>query len=71
MIAKAIFKLGQKLRNPSLNKWYLFLKSSENWTLEELEAYRIEFIGSKGKVKNIFGLMKEVANEEKKTAVEI
>lgn len=35
-------------------------------TLEELEAYRIEFIGSKGKVKDLFGLMREVANEEKK-----
>ena len=42
MIAKIIFKLGQKLRNPSLNRWYLFLKSSEKWTLEELEAYQLD-----------------------------
>lgn len=52
MIAKAIFKLGQKLRNPSLNKWYLFLKSSENWTLEELEAYQLEKL--KGLIVNAY-----------------
>lgn len=42
MIAKLIFKLGQKLRNPSLNTWYLFLKKSEKWSLQELEAYQLK-----------------------------
>jgi len=42
MITQLIFKIGQKLRNPSLNMWYLFLKKSEKWTLEELEAYQLE-----------------------------
>ena len=42
MIAKIIFKLGQKFRNPSINKWYLFLKKSEKWTLEELETYQLK-----------------------------
>lgn len=32
----------------------------------ELEQYRIEFIGSKGKVKDLFGAIKEVPGEQKK-----
>jgi len=42
MIAKLIFKLGQQLRNPSLNNWCSFLKTSEKWTLEELECYQFD-----------------------------
>lgn len=42
MIAKILFKLGQQLRNPSLDKWYLLLKNSEKWTLDELKAYQLE-----------------------------
>lgn len=34
----------------------------------ELEAYRIKFLGTKGIVKEIFGEMKNVPNEEKKEA---
>ena len=39
---KIIYELGQKLRNPSLNKWYNFLKASDSWTMEELENYQEE-----------------------------
>lgn len=35
-------------------------------TLEEVEQFRIKYIGSKGVVKNIFGAIKEVENERKK-----
>lgn len=42
MFYKWIFKIGQQVRNPSINKWFLFLKKSENWTLEELEAYQLK-----------------------------
>ncbi|REE81973.1 phenylacetate-CoA ligase [Lutibacter oceani] len=41
MLKKVIFKLGQKLRNPSLNNWFSFLKKSESWTLKELENYQL------------------------------
>lgn len=33
---------------------------------EELEKYRIAFIGSKGKIKDLFGAIKDVAPEQKK-----
>lgn len=33
---------------------------------KSLEAYRIEFIGSKGKVKKAFGHMKDIPNEQKR-----
>lgn len=42
MLAKLIFKIGQKYRNPSLDKWFVFLKTSENWTLEELQSYQLK-----------------------------
>jgi phenylacetate-CoA ligase len=42
MLAKILFKLGQRFRNPSLSSWYLFLKNSEKWTLDELKAYQLE-----------------------------
>ena len=32
----------------------------------ELEAFRIEYLGSKGKLKSLFGELKEVPNEQKK-----
>lgn len=35
-------------------------------TAEELEQYRIKFLGTKGVVKALFGEMKSVANEQKK-----
>tara|TARA_B100000809_G_scaffold105703_1_gene104255 strand:+ start:54899 stop:56188 length:1290 start_codon:yes stop_codon:yes gene_type:complete len=42
MFYKLLFQLGQKIRNPSINKWYDFLKGSEKWTLEELEEYQLK-----------------------------
>lgn len=42
VFAKILFKIGAFLRNPSLNKYFLFLKESENWSIEELERYQFE-----------------------------
>ena len=42
MIHKVIFKLGQALRNPSLNDHYDFLLQSDHWTRDELEKYQLE-----------------------------
>lgn len=42
MFYKWIFTTGQKLRNPSIRKWFLFLKQSEVWSLAELEAYQLK-----------------------------
>ncbi|ANW96292.1 capsule biosynthesis protein CapK [Wenyingzhuangia fucanilytica] len=42
MFYKLIFKLGQQLRNPSINSWFSFLKQSESWSLEDLEAYQLK-----------------------------
>lgn len=36
--------------------------------MQELEKFRIEFIGSKGKIKALFGELKSVPNEQKKEA---
>lgn len=41
-IAKLLYNLGKKLRNPSLNKTYSALKSSEQWTVAELENYQLQ-----------------------------
>jgi len=41
MLTKIVFKLGQHWRNPSLNRWYLFLKSTENWSYSRLEEYQL------------------------------
>lgn len=41
MFYKLIFKIGQRLRNPSLGTSYRFLKKSEKWTLEDLKAYQL------------------------------
>ena len=39
---KEIFKIGQRLRNPSLTTWFHFLKASEKWSLDSLEAYQLK-----------------------------
>jgi phenylacetate-CoA ligase len=39
---KVIFKIGQRLRNPSLTTWFHFLKASETWPLASLEAYQLK-----------------------------
>ena len=41
MIQKLLFKIGQKLRNPSLDICFLFLKSSEVWTMDEIKEYQL------------------------------
>ena len=42
MLAKLIFNIGQRLRNPSIIHWLHFLKVSEKWTSEELLAYQLK-----------------------------
>jgi len=42
MIAKWIFMCGQQLRNPSLKSWLGFLKNTETWSSEQLEAYQLQ-----------------------------
>jgi len=42
MFSRFIFKIGQQYRNPSLQQWFSFLKTSEKWTLEALEAYQLK-----------------------------
>lgn len=44
MIFKIIYKLGQKIRNPSIDNYYSFLKETEKWTLKELEEYQLKKI---------------------------
>ena len=39
---KLIYKIGVKLRNPSLTGWYQFLKQSETWNLTQLEEYQLK-----------------------------
>lgn len=39
---KEIFKIGQRLRNPSISTWFHFLKASEKWTLASLEVYQLQ-----------------------------
>jgi len=39
---KAIYKMGQRLRNPSIATWLPFLKVSEKWPLASLEAYQLK-----------------------------
>lgn len=40
MYYKTIYQLGQRLRNPSLHRWYSFLKKTEQWSLDELRHYQ-------------------------------
>lgn len=42
MLAKLLFYMGQKFRNPTLESWYIFLKKSEHWTIEQLEEYQLK-----------------------------
>jgi len=42
MVYKFVFKIGQHFRNPSLAGWFQFLKKSEKWSLQELEAYQLQ-----------------------------
>ena len=42
IFSKVIFNLGQKLRNPSLENWLTFLKTSEKWSNDELEVYQLK-----------------------------
>jgi phenylacetate-CoA ligase len=39
---KRIYKIGQRLRNPSMTTWFHFLKESETWPLASLEAYQLK-----------------------------
>ena len=41
MLRKWIYKFGQKIRNPSIDIWYAFLKDSEKWSLAELENHQL------------------------------
>lgn len=41
MLHKFLYKLGVARRNPSLQDYYYFLKDTEKWTKEELEAYQL------------------------------
>lgn len=50
------------------------IKASQSFTiqnLQDLEAYRIQFLGSKGQIKGLFGLMRNIPNELKKEAGQI
>lgn len=39
---KGIYKIGERLRNPSISIWFPFLKESEKWTIASLEAYQLK-----------------------------
>ena len=39
---KRMYKIGERLRNPSIAIWLPFLKTSETWTLASLEAYQLK-----------------------------
>jgi len=39
---KRMYKIGERLRNPSIAIWLPFLKASETWTLASLEAYQLK-----------------------------
>ena len=41
MFHKLIFNIGERLRNPSIRKWFTFLKQSEKWSIDELETYQL------------------------------
>jgi len=40
MINRLIYRIGEYLRNPSLESWYKFLMKSDKWTLDCLEEYQ-------------------------------
>ena len=39
---KMLFFLGQKWRNPSMRKWFHWLKITEKWSVEELEQHQFK-----------------------------
>ena len=41
MIHKVVYKIGQRLRNPSLQEHLDFLLKSDKWTKEQLEDYQL------------------------------
>lgn len=42
VIFKLIYQLGQQYRNPSIKKQLIFLKSTKNWSIEQLENYQLK-----------------------------
>lgn len=42
MIYKILYNIGTLRRNPSLKKYYKFLKTTESWSIEQLEEYQFE-----------------------------
>ncbi len=42
MLYKIIFDIGKRLRNPSIDRWFAFLKESEKWDIETLEKYQLQ-----------------------------
>ncbi len=42
MLAKMIFNLGQRLRNPSIASWLSFLEESDRWSIEQLEGHQLQ-----------------------------
>jgi phenylalanyl-tRNA synthetase alpha chain len=49
-----------------INTLWLEIKSHKISTTQDLETFRIKYLGSKGIVKELFGELKNVPNEEKK-----
>jgi phenylalanyl-tRNA synthetase alpha chain len=45
-----------------------YKKEIEEWKDGNAETFRIKYLGTKGLIKNVMGLMKDVANESKKEA---
>ena len=41
MLYKFLFKIGQRLRNPSLEYWFKFLKKTEKWSLIRIQEYQL------------------------------
>jgi phenylacetate-CoA ligase len=41
-INEIIYRIGSAKRNPSLKDYYLFLKESENWSIEQLLKYQFD-----------------------------
>ena len=42
MFSKYVYLIGSLIRNPSLNKHFLFLNESNNWSLKNLENYQLK-----------------------------
>ena len=39
---KQLFFIGQQWRNPSMKKWFLWLKKTEQWSVDELEQHQLK-----------------------------